>query len=787
MALKPKEKDTAGNGIRLQDLFLLGLNKWPWIVLSIIVCVSLAFVYLLTTQPTYTRSASIRIKDDTKGKAISSDMGGFTDLGFFQMNTNVLDEISSLESSGFMYEVARELGLDVNYTTDGKYHREILYGSALPVKVEFLDLGENQSASLEVAVVPDKGVELSNFEFDDILTEGPLTVNLGDTVDSPVGRIVVMPTANFDPKERYAIAVAKTSLKSAVLGSKSRLKVTLKNEKGNVINLSYVDKSIERAEDVLNGLIDVYNKNWVEDKNQIAVSTSRFINERLAVIESELGNVDHDISSYKSEHLIPDVNQASSLYMEQSKQTSDQLISLGAQLQMSDYIKEYLSEDANNTRAFPGNVGIQNANIENQINQYNSRLLERNSIAANSSSRNPVVADMDKQLESLRQAILSAVDNHIMSLKTQISNLEKSERKTISRIAANPSQARYLLSVERQQKVKEALYLFLLQKREENELSQAFTAYNTRIIDLPEGSNEPTSPVKKSVLFLAFIVGILLPFVVIYIREINNTKVRGRKDLQNSKIPFLGEIPLDKNHKGDNSRIVVAEGNRDIMNEAFRVLRTNLGFMSAGDTGGSVIMVTSFNPSSGKTFLTMNIGISLAIRKKKVLIIDGDLRRGSLSTYVSSPKEGLSNYLIGAVSDVNDVIVKDTIHSGLSVLPIGSIPPNPTELLESSRFTQLIADFRKEYDIIFIDCPPIEMMADAQIIEAVSDRTIFVVRAGLLERSMLPELERIYEEKKFKNMSLILNGTLNEDHRYGYKYGYGYGYGGYGYSDKRKK
>ena len=283
---------------------------------------------------------------------------------------------------------------------------------------------------------------------------------------------------------------------------------------------------------------------------------------------------------------------------------------------------------------------------------------------------------------------------------------------------------------------------------------------------------------------MAFVIGLIIPFGITYLRETMNTKVRGRSDVDNLTLPFLGEIPSQKVKKGDSgdSRIVVKTGRRDVINEAFRVLRTNLSFMSAKDAGCKVIMVTSFNPGSGKTFIAMNLGVSFAINGKRVLVIDSDMRRASSSAFISSPTQGMSNYLVGEVENVNDVIINDSIVKGLSVLPVGTLPPNPTELLESRRFAEMISALRSDFDYIFIDCPPVEMMADAQIIETVVDRTIFVIRAGLLERSMLPELERLYEEKKYRNMGLVLNATIAEGSRYGYKYGYGYGYGYGNYS-----
>ena len=513
------------------------------------------------------------------------------------------------------------------------------------------------------------------------------------------------------------------------------------------------------------------------------------------VIEGELGNVDDDISSYKSEHLLPDVQAAASMYMAAASEADASVRELNNQAYMARYIKGYLTNDNNKFQLLPANSGIDNPGITAQINEYNDKLLERNSLVSHSSDRNPLVVEMDASLSAMRGALATSIDNQLVALNAQIRSQQSAGGQATSQIASNPKQSKYLLSVERQQKVKESLYLFLLQKREENELSQAFTAYNTRVITMPGGSMIPTAPVKRNILLVAFVLGLLIPVVVIFMRENMNTRVRGRKDLENVTVPFIGEIPLyTRKRKGifrkkprEVKSVVVKEGSRDIINEAFRVLRTNLEFMTGKDRKSNVITVTSFNPGSGKSFLTMNIAVSLAIKGKKVLVIDGDLRHGSASSYIGSPAKGLSDYLGGRIDGLDEIIVADPNHGNLDILPVGTIPPNPTELLFDDRLREVIDTVRGRYDFVLIDCPPVELVADTQIIEKLVDRTIFVVRAGLLERSMLAELEKLYEEKKYKNMSLILNGTEGSGGRYGYRYGYHYGYGsGYHYGSDGK-
>lgn len=772
--------------IRIQDLFYLCLNKWHWFVLSLAVCLGAAVWYLLTTPPVYTRSASILIKDDSKGKSTSGAMEDFADFGMFATSTNVNNEMGTLQSPDLMREVVSRLNLNMDYHTNGRFHRQTVYGEQLPVKTILVDFPANQAAAFTMQL-KDGNVTLSDFKKDEKSIDGSFTGTLNDTISSPVGKIVIQPDSSYEKEEETLLYVSHVPIQSAVAAYSMNLSVSQNDEKSNIITLTFKDVSTQRAEDVLNTLIAVYNENWVKDKNQIAVSTSMFINDRLGVIEGELGNVDNDISSYKSEHLLPDVQVAASMYMAQANEANASIKELNNQAYMARYIRNYLTDETNRFRLLPASSGIENANISTQISEYNNQLMERNSLVSHSSVKNPLVKEMDASLQALRSALVTSIDNQLVALNAQIKSQQNYSGQVTSQIASNPNQAKYLLSVERQQKVKESLYLYLLQKREENELSQAFTAYNTRIITMPGGSMVPTAPVKKNILLMAFALGLLIPVVVIFMMENMNTVVRGRKDLENLTIPFVGEIPLSFRKKKKFSRqpqekecvVAVKEKSRNVINEAFRVVRTNLEFMQDKESESYVIMLTSANPDSGKTFISFNLAASLGIKGKRVLAIDLDLRKGSLSQYAGSPKKGISDYLAGDVKDIKEIIVQPSEGARLEIIPVGTIPPNPTELLFSERLNQSIAELRKEYDYIFIDCPPVEIVADATIISQLVDMTLFIIRAGRLDRSMLSEIERFYTDKKYKNMSLILNGTDGGSGRYGYKYGYKYGYTGY--------
>ncbi len=791
------DKSESSDYLRLQDLLSLCFHHKLWFVISVALCLALSFVYLLRTQPVYTRSASVEIKKKSyNDKSLAAELSSVSGS-----NSNVRNELVYFQSPDLIIEVVKRLGVDVSYATDGHFHKQTLYGQSLPIAVAFNDLTYSDNASLTVTLTKQGEVKLRDFVCNGKKCgDGKVLVaRLGSVVKTPLGRMSVVRTdydgSLFDNEAN--IYVNRVNLLNAATAYRLRLSAASNNKENDIIDLSFRDVSIQRAEDFLNMLIAVYNENWIKDKNQIAVSTSQFIGERLAVIENDLGNVDSDISSFKSANLVPDVEASSQIAMTTANQASVQISDLTNKLYMARYVREHVKK-AGNTQLLPANSGISAPAIEAQINEYNTKLLQRNSLVANSSEESPLAMEMDKQLTSMRGALISSLDNQVGTFEAQIRGLRSVEGANTSKMASNPTQAKYLLSVERQQKVKESLYLFLLQKREENELSQAFTAYNTRVIMSPTGSMSPSSPNRRLVFLMGLLFGLLIPMALLYIRENMNNRVRGRKDLDNMETPLVGEIPQygrkehmslltrllnKKQQRQDTYKIVVQPKNHNVINEAFRIVRTNMEFMNQATPDRKVFMVTSANPQSGKTFISMNLASTFSIKGLRVVAVDLDLRRASLSNYVSSPNVGVSEYLNGKLADWRDIVMPIRTHDGLDVIPVGAIPPNPAELLFSPKLEQLISELRNEYDVILLDCPPVELVADANVIARWADMTVFVVRAGLMVRDMLPSIDSFYTEKKFNNMVLLLNGTETENSRYGYGYGYGYGYHYSGYTD----
>lgn len=784
------------------DYIKVYISKWYWFALCVAIALVCCEIYLLVTPPQYTRFASIMIKNEQK------EMN--TNMRFLTSNIDVTNELFTLRSPHIAEETVRRLDLQTMYMSQGRFHEECVYGTILPVTIHVDSLSDNETFEMMFELYPDGTYLAYDFEKNGYEINSPrLRGKVGKKVRTPIGMMTVKPSASYSRQE-IKLRIFHTSKSYATNNCMNRLSVGTIDEQSTIINLSYTDINPQLAEDVLSTIIAVYNENWVKDQNRVAISTSEFINERLGVIEQELGSVESNISSFKSANLIPaSQSDVASIYIGQASTAQANITETSNQLYLARYVRNYLTNEANYYQLIPANQGISSAGISSQVSEYNNILLRRNNILAASSMSNPLVLDLDKQLASLRSAIIRSIDNHIQSLNVEMRTSQSVQAMSNSKIASSPKQAKYLLSVERQQKVKESLYLYLLQKREENELSQAFTAYNSRVITPASGSNEPTFPVHRTVWLVGILLGLAIPAFIISLSEALNTHVRGRRDIADLTIPFIGELPyavhhkklkdkirhaysvvksLGKPEKEDKSlHIVVKPKSRNYINEAFRVIRTNLEFMTARGERSKIIMLSSFNPNSGKTFVATNLITSFAIKEKKVLAIDLDLRKASLSAMASKPKEGVSDYLSGLVDDYRKVIVKDVTTEGLDILPVGTIPPNPTELLFEPRLGEMLNELRKEYDYIFLDCPPVEIVADATIVGKHADMTLFILRADMIDKALLPEVQKYYDEQTLPKISVILNGTRSAFsyygyHRYGYhRYGYGkyYSYGGY--------
>lgn len=766
-------------GLNIVDLFMYLASQWKWFLLSILICGGIAWYNYARAPLVYFRSATVIIKDPSN-KASTSGLDRFDN---FINKVNVANEILQFRSKKLMREVVQRVHADVSYQIKDGLRSNELYNES-PVLVSLPDALPEQSFSFTMTLKDAKTVTLSDFS--GIEAKPSYEVALNDTVAIIEGMNVVVTATNYlrDSWLNTPIRVQKLPVESMVNYYKNALGIQQEEEEASILTLALKDSSPARAEDVLNTLITVYNEEAIKEKNQVAVNTANFINERLIIIERELGNVESNLESFKQRNQIVDIASSAGMYMTESQKYNADAMELETQLRLANFIKDYLTDPSKETDLIPSNTGISDMNIENQISLYNAAKLKRDHLIDDSSVNNPVVQELNNSLRAMKQSIIRAVDNMIVSLNVKRNDAQNREMRAQDRVTAIPTKERQMLSIERQQKIKEALYLFLLNKREENALSQAIADNNARVIDGAEGSNAPISPNRNRILLLGLLVGIALPGAVCLAILFMDTRVHGRKDIEGvTSVPYLGEIPLDKEAMKDHRKKVMAvkEQGDDIVSEAFRILRTNMAFLSKKDKPAQVITFTSFNIGAGKTFIARNLSMSLAYMKKRVVMVDLDIRKGTLSRHFGHYHVGVTNYLSDNTVKVDDIIQHQ---EGFDLIPAGILAPNPAELLMDNRLDELMNELRTRYDYIIADNVPVGLIADATIANRIADLTIFVVRAGKLDRRQLPDIEKLYQEKKLKNMALVLNGANPERHGYGYSYGYGYGYG---YRTKKKK
>lgn len=699
--------------ITIPDLWHICLIHWNWFLISLAVCVGVACYYLSVAQKIYTREVAVLVKQETQGKTTNTQQGD-NDFG--------------------------DLGLVTQNT------------NVENVKRQFMSL--------------------------DVLME--------------VARRVMHPA-----NDRDALRKAESI--------KYNLTTQIEGDKSTIISIKYSNPSPLQAERVLSEIVKVYNQKWIEDKNQVAVSTSRFIEDRLRLIEGELNIVDDSISKFKARNKITDLSSVSDMYLQQQSQSDAEILRLTSQRSMAQYILGILKGKATQHQLLPTNSGIGNAVAEAQINQYNQLLLSLKNNLTATSTQNPLIRKQEAELSDIRKNILATIENQINTFNIQLDALWGYNGEANSKISDNPTQAKHLASVEREQKVKESLYLYLLQKKEENQLSMTYSSVITQLIDMPHGSDKPTSPNRFMVLFSAVFFALIVPVVVLFVRESFDNTIRDKGDIEHkTTLSLVGDIPycnfgrrqrtllerlirsllsrLFNAFKHNHSRnprvnsLVVEPGKQDIVNEAFRYLRTNLEFMTSRHGKNNVYIVTSDYMNSGKTFVATNLALALAIAGKHVLFIDGDLRHASASRVFRARGKGLADYLAEQETDVSQLLYNMEQYPTLDILPVGTIPPNPTELLSAEeRLARLLGEQRSNYDFILIDCPPSDTLADAGLIERHADRTLFIIRAGLSERRCVEELEIEAQNGKYKHLSIVLNATKSSG-RYGYHYAYHYAY-----------
>lgn len=775
--------------ISVRDMLIICRSRWYWFAVTLIIAITVAFFYIKRTAPTYSRTTTIMLID---GKENRHSEINLESLGLESQSSSLIDEMEMLQSPILMQEVVRRLHLNIEYVSQGRFHDVLLYGNHSPLRITITGDSIIQNGSFHVFMVDENNVEL---QFNS--QEDRLLCSLNTLVSTPFGEMLISPTSYYSRFcENYKDLLVKiSSNEQTAFRFISRLNVSVKKDKSSIINVTLHDYSTQRAEDVLNTLILVYDENCKESHNRAARNTSDFLDERLEEIGSELGAFDEDVSSYKGSNLIPNVSAAQGIYMSKSSETDSRLQSLSMQLSMLRSIRNDISGSMGYRTFLPTDLGLDDRTISSQISAYNELLLRRDEMVANSGADHPKVQQVDRQIEAMGKAIHNSIDSYEASLSSQIAGLRQVASVTAGRIASSTRQEKHLMSIERQQKVKEQLYVFLLQEKEKSSMQQAYVSSNIRTLQTASGSNAPIAPLTRSIYLMAIAIALGVPFVILFLIEVTDTKIRGRGDLESLAAPYLGEIPKvrslrqpwyrKRKRRKQCPKIVFDQIGENVVSESIRTIRANLDFILHPQNTSRVIMLTSLGPDSGKTFLSANLAVSVAQLGKKVLIMDLDLRRHTLSHLFEKRTHDISDYLRHSVEDIDEIITTSTFEKNLDAISVRRTPPNPSELLHDPRFSGMIQNLRQRYDYIFLDCPPVGLVSDPLTITSTVDLSILVIRSGKVDKDCLTLIDSFYNEKKLTNLCVMLNDTpIGQKYgssRYGY---YGYGYSSYGYDYK---
>jgi len=775
---RPQEEE-----INLREELEKYLKYWPWFAITVLVCVILAFTYLKISTPVYHTLASIIIKDE-KAKSPSSEMAAFADLGLLGgMGTNSIEnEIGILRSKRMMTNVIKALDLNVTYFNEYAIKSPELYRNT-PYFVQVLKMDEKALTRYSKEAGNDFNVSIGDddsFRFINTETEESFKGKIGQPVSLPFTDVILMENTEFElgmDSEIPNVTVKFSNLESAVSNYRAKLQINLTDKNSSLIELGLDDAVKAKAQDILDQLIFEYNQEAIEDKNLVARNTATFIDERLQIINEELDSVETGKENFKEANQLTDIEAESEMFIENVSDYNKREQEIGTQLELANTMISYLNSDSGSD-LLPANLGIQEQTVNTSIEEYNNLVLERNRILSGSTEKNPVVKRLNSQIEQIRGNVLASFERLRSNLRVSQQELERQGSVISSKISAVPGKERQYRGIERQQNIKESLYLFLLQKREENSLSLAVTAPKAKIVDRAYSSVEPVSPKPKIILLAALILGLLIPFLIIYLKNLLNNKVKSREDIEKlvKEIPLVGEIPKVV---GKDKEMILTN-DRSVLAEAFRILHTNLQYLivnTAEKVKGNTIFVTSTVMGEGKTLVSYNLALTLANTNKKVLIIGADLRNPQLQRFEKDARThlGVSNYLANDNLKLQDIILKSNNNNNLDLLPSGSIPPNPSELWRRKKTGELFNDLEEIYDYIIVDTAPTILVTDTFLINKWADLTLYVVRAGYTEKKLLEFARDAKNDGKLHDVSFVLNDVKWANFGYGNKYGYAYG------------
>ena len=772
--MKSEDKNKSED-LNISELIKPYVSRWYWFFISVLLCVALSFWYLKHKAPTYKSQASVLIKDAKKMSSASGDFSVLSGIaGISGMGTNSIEnELEIFKSKNIVSEVVKINNFQTTlYSKEPNYSAE-LYKSSAPYEIKVVNEknGDDPKKPIDL-LVKGNSVTLTSEDW-----SKPVKGELGRTISLPFANLIITKNNLFDKetvsdlKGLNKLYFTYSDLEDAVDNFQKKLFVDLADKDATVILLSADGQNKEKNQDFLNGLVVQYNRDAIEDKNTESFKTKQFIDDRISIISKELGDVESERQQFKISNDVIDIPTEARMNLQGSAEARAKGLQLDTQLELSHMLLSYLNKQGR-TQALPANIGLENEGAAKNIELYNSLVLQRNRLLENATEENPLVIELDTQIAQMRGSVRSGLEKHISSLNLSRAKVNSEYGRFENKIAKVPTQEKLFRNIERQQQIKESLYLLLLQKREEAAISLAMSANKARVVDVAYTAKKPVSPKKMFVLLGALIFGSLLPFLIIYIRQLLNNKISSKHEIEKiSDIPVISEIPRLK--RGDDELIQMNDVSP--MAEAFRILTTNLGFLVPRKEKDRIILVTSSTKGEGKTFISINMSLALASPKRRVLLIGSDIRNPQLQRYMTNSNAlGLTEYLAGGVDNAQDIINVSPFSPHCDMILSGSIPPNPTTLLENGFYEKLLNEVKGIYDYIIIDSAPLMLVTDSFLISHFADATVYITRSEKTEKSFIEFANANAEANRIPNVNFVLNDVHKSNYGYGNKFGYGY-------------
>ena len=804
-----KEREIAEDQIDFRALLFKYIIHWPWFVGAVLLCFVGAWFYLHLATPIYNISATVLIKDEKKGggAGFSSELEDMGLSGLMTSSKNIDNELEVLRSKTLVKEVVNQLGLYITYKDEDEFPAKGLYKSS-PVQVSLtpqeaeklnapmmVEMTLQPEGSMDVNVtVGEKGYQKHFEKLPAIFPTDEGTLAFFQAVDS-----VTLQDGTKVPRIEKDIRHITATINKPMRVARdycNRLSIAPTSKTTSVAVISLKNSSLQRGQDFINQLLEMYNRNTNNDKNEIAQKTAEFIDERIGIISKELGSTEANLESFKRDAGITDLTSEAQIALAGNAEYEKKSVENRTQISLVNDLRKYLR--GNEYEVLPSNVGLQDAALIGAIERYNEMLIERKRLLRTSTENNPTIVNLDTSIRAMKANVQATLEGTLQGLMITKESLDREASRYSRRISNAPGQERAYVSIARQQEIKAGLYLMLLQKREENAIALAATANNAKIIDEAIADDIPVSPKRPMIYLIALVLGVGIPVGIIYLVELTKFKIEGRADVEKlTSVPVVGDIPLTDEKNDKNGSIAVFENKNNLMSETFRNIRTNLQFMLDNDQ--KVILVTSTVSGEGKSFVSSNLAISLSLLGKKVVIVGLDIRKPGLNKVfqLSNKEKGITQYLSNPETDLMELVQPSDVNKNLFILPGGTVPPNPTELLARNGLDRAIETLKKNFDYVILDTAPIGMVTDTLLIGRVADLSVYVCRADYTHKAEYTLINELSFEKKLPNLCTVINGVDLKKRKYGYYYGYGkygkhYGYGkrygyGYGYGQDTKR